>query len=208
MCSFIKDYTQSGLCLVYNTSGCQYPDWPPLCPFQLVDLLPCPIWTCLGEAPKSFIPDYNNTGAGIDDETGALFVGILFAVLLAVLLCFVLALIGFLVLKIGLFKSCLPLLPVVSPQRDVELELVQPSGDRSVPRVRPPRSRPVCPISSGDGAAPQVNQVGHVNSCQLSQQDVLFPLRAEKWYSSVLHLQPPTPPTRTSSLPTSRSNII
>ena len=164
MCSFNKDYTQSGLCLVYNTSGCQYPHWPPLCPFQIVDLLPCPIWTCLGEAPDSINPDYNNTGAGIGDGTGAeLIVGILFAVLLTVLLCTVLALIGFLVLKIGLFKCCLPLLPVVSPQRDVELELVQPSGDRSVPRVRPPRPPPVCPISSGDGAAPHLKK----SSCLL-----------------------------------------
>ena len=198
MCSFIEDYTQNGLCVLYNTTGCQNPDWPPLCPFQLVNVLPCPIWTCLGEAQETIHPD-DNTGVGTGAGTGAeQFVGILFVGLLTVLMFAVLALVGFLLLKIGLCKFCSPLLPVVAPQRDVELELVQPSGDRSVPRVRPPRPPPVCPISSGDGSAPHV----------MTNNDVLYPLRAEKWYASVLHLQPPTPPTRTSSLPTSRSNII
>jgi hypothetical protein len=69
---------------VYNLTQCKTPDWPPLCPYQLKELIPCLKWRCEGLPPAPSpepSPEPGPIAGGIDAGGIVAIIFVIFALL-------------------------------------------------------------------------------------------------------------------------------
>ena len=93
-CTSFLDFQPRGSCIGYDLKQCKNPQWPPLCPFKIVDgLIPCQLWKCTGQPPTpdpestTPLPDFTTALPGPDvlNSTGAIVGTVLSLVLLMVM---------------------------------------------------------------------------------------------------------------------------